>query len=107
MNQENNMVFAWKLDPPGRQDAQEEDVGEEGHVGEHQDGVEAGLRDEISIVFKNNNIFLEPTNFDLAIPTQIIGKWKILPNKGWWWPWQRKEQWRKKTLEKRLGGTSW
>ena len=52
MNQENNIVFASKVDPPGRQDAQEEDVGEEGHVGEHQDGVEAGLRDETSIVFQ-------------------------------------------------------
>ena len=71
MNHENNMVFAWKVDPPGGQDAQEEDVGEEGHVGEHQDGVEAGLRDEISIVFKNNNIFRKQ-----PIPTQIIGKWE-------------------------------
>ena len=71
MNQEKNMVFAWKLDPPGRQDAQEEDVGEEGHVGEHQDGVEAGLRDEISIVSKNNDIFRNQPILTLQFPPRL------------------------------------
>ena len=66
MNHENNMFFAWKVDPPGRQDAQEEDVGEEGHVGEHQDGVEAGLRDEISIAFQKQQ--QNTTNLSLVIP---------------------------------------
>ena len=71
MNHENNMVFAWKVDPPGRQDAQEEDVGEEGHVGEHQDGVEAGLRNETSIVFKNNYIFRNQPILTLQFPPRL------------------------------------
>ena len=55
----------------GGQDSHEEDVGEEGHVSEHQDGVEAGLRDEISKVFKNINIFRNQPILTLQFPPRL------------------------------------